>query len=39
MEGFDGCVYVCVGGCWGGGRVETVDCVKPMNKSVVSNSI
>lgn len=40
-KGFDGCVYVWVGGwvvvmVWG---VETVDCVKPMNKSVVSNSI
>lgn len=38
-EGPSGRVYVCVGGSGGLGRVETVVCVKQMNKSVVSNSI
>lgn len=33
----EGCVYVCVCVLWGG--TGTVDCVKPMNKSVVFNSI
>lgn len=38
-EGLSGRVYVCVGGSGGPGRVETVVCVKQMNKSVVGNSI
>lgn len=39
VEGLSRRVYVCVGGPGELGRVETVVCVKQMNKSVVSNSI